>query len=35
MNTSQVLAYLVWMDAEFILVSIVTIIAMKQQELTE
>ena len=34
-NTSQILAYLVWMDAEFILVSIDTPMSMKQQELAE
>ena len=34
-NTSRMLAYLVWMDLEFILVSIDTVIFMKQQELAE
>ena len=34
-NTSRILALLVWMDAEFILVSIDTPISMKQQELAE
>ena len=34
-NTSRILAYLVWMDAEFILVSTDTTIIMKQQELAE
>ena len=35
LNTSRILASLVWMDAEFTLVSIDTIISMKQQELAE
>ena len=34
-NTSRILALLVWMDAEFILVSTDTTITMKQQELAE
>ena len=34
-NTSRILASLVWMSAEFILVSIGTKITMKQQELAE
>ena len=34
-NTSRILALLVWMDLEFILVSIDTTISMKQQELAE
>ena len=34
-NTSRISAYLVWMDAKFILVSTDTTITMKQQELTE
>ena len=34
-NTSRILAYLVCMDAEFILVSTDTPISMKQQELAE
>ena len=34
-NTNRILAWLVWMDAEFILVSIDTPICMKQQELVE
>ena len=35
LNTSRILASLVWMDAEFILVSIDTTICIKQQELAE
>ena len=35
LNTSRILASLVWMDAEFTLVSIDTIIFMKQEELAE
>ena len=35
LNTSRILASLVRMDAEFTLVSIDTIISMKQEELTE
>ena len=35
LNTNRILASLVWMDAEFILVSIDTKISMKQQELAE
>ena len=34
-NTSRNLALLVWMDAEFIVVFIDTLISMKQQELAE
>ena len=34
-NTSRILALLVWMDVEFILVSIDTTISMKQQEVAE
>ena len=34
-NTSRILALLVWMDAECIVVSIDTPISMKQQELAE
>ena len=34
-NTSRILALLVWMDLKFILVSIDTPICMKQQELAE
>ena len=35
LNTGRILASLVWMDAEFTLVSIYTIISMKQEELAE
>ena len=35
LNTSRILASLVWMDVEFTLVSIDTIISMKQEELAE
>ena len=34
-NTSRILAQLVWMDAALILVSIDTLMCMKQQELAE
>ena len=35
LNISRILASLVWMDAEFTLVSIDTIISIKQEELAE